>query len=205
MIAAAAPPPTAARPVYAPHCRYPTDAACSAPPARCDTRVLGSYSCVPQSNRPTQELAISSISVYASRAHAFVAVVPPCDHQDTGEACTGDTYQRRLWTRAELLMHLLINGTETMWVANGPRPGLCEKMPSEWLRGSTIRVFGGQVRARAARIAARKNTPTGRTASLPACARQACRLACGARPYRRRMTVDDVGGGARVLCAVIVL
>ena len=105
---------------------------------------IGSYACVPQAHRATQELAIASISEYASRAHAFVAVVPEVPHQDTGELCTGETYQGRLWTRAECLTHLLINGTDSMWIATGDRPRMVQKMPGEWLLGSTVRVFDGK-------------------------------------------------------------
>ena len=105
-----------------------------------------SYSCVPQAHRATQELAISSISVYSSRAHAFVAVCPEIRHTDTGEMCDAETYQGRLWVRAEILSHLLINGRDTMWVATGAKPSLCVRMPPEWVRGSTVRVFDGEVR-----------------------------------------------------------
>ena len=103
-----------------------------------------SYSCVPQLHRPTQELAIGSISVYSSRAHAFVAVVPSTQHVDNGDICDGDSYQQRLWTRAECLSHLLINGPSSMWVASDDSPRSVVPMPPEWLKGSVLKIFEGQ-------------------------------------------------------------
>ena len=99
---------------------------------------------MPQLHRPTQELAIASISVYSSRAHAFIAVVPPVRHADTGDTCDADTYQQRLWTRAECLTHLLVNSTDSMWVATRPEPSGCVKMPPEWLHGSVLCIFDGR-------------------------------------------------------------
>ena len=61
--------------------------------------------------------AIASISVYSSRAHAFIAVVPSVRHTETHELCDAHTYQMRLWTRAECLTHRLINGIGSMWIA----------------------------------------------------------------------------------------
>lgn len=108
-------------------------------------------------HRATQELAIKSISVYSSRAHAFVAVVPEVMHMDTGDACDGKTYQvrqtpravatpivtcltpgapspirkllwqMRLWTRAECLTHLMMNGTDSMWIISHAQPRHCIK------------------------------------------------------------------------------
>jgi hypothetical protein len=102
------------------------------------------YTCVPQRHRPTRELAISTLSVYASRAHAFVAVVPSVAHHDTGEQLNGGTYQTRLWTRAECLTHMLLNNNvSSMWLATGPDKGQCTLMPDSWLRGSVLRVFDG--------------------------------------------------------------
>ena len=101
------------------------------------------YSSVPQAHRPTMELAINSLAVYSSRAHAFVVVVPRTTHHDSGEIANDDTYRKRLWTRAECLTHLLVNGRESMWVATGPESNMCRKMPADWLRGSTLCIFSG--------------------------------------------------------------
>jgi hypothetical protein len=103
-----------------------------------------SYTCVPQMHRPTQELAIASISVYSSRAHAFIAVVPSVRHTETHELCDAHTYQMRLWTRAECLTHLLINGIGSMWIASGANPRAVVPMPAEWLKGSALRIFDGE-------------------------------------------------------------
>ena len=100
---------------------------------------VSSYTCVPQMHRPTQELAIASISVYSSRAHAFIACVPSVRHTDTTEMCDAASYQSRLWTRAECLTHLLINGTGSMWIASGATPRSVVPMPAEWLKGSAVR------------------------------------------------------------------
>jgi len=82
--------------------------------------------------------------VYSSRAHAFVAVVPEVTHKDTGDICDGKTYQMRLWTRAECLTHLMMNGIDSMWIVSHAQPQHCIKMPREWLRGSAVQVFGGK-------------------------------------------------------------
>jgi len=102
------------------------------------------YSCVPQLHRPTQELAILSISIYSSRAHAFVAVVPTTKHKETCEPCTAESYQYRLWTRAECFTHLLTNGPDSMWIATEPNPSRVIPMPREWLRGSALQIFQGE-------------------------------------------------------------
>ena len=59
------------------------------------------YSCIPQSNLSVQGLAIRSLAVYASSATYFVVVAPDTPHTGFGNMCDLDTYQRRMWCRAE--------------------------------------------------------------------------------------------------------
>jgi hypothetical protein len=103
------------------------------------------FTCVPQRTRATTELAISTLSVYASRAHAFVAVVPDVVHEETGKTLDGETYQTRLWCRAECFSHLLLNdAANTMWLATSGAKEDCVRMPSHWLRAAALRIFEGQ-------------------------------------------------------------
>ena len=61
---------------------------------------------------------------YASSAHAFVIVAPQVVTMD-GKELSVDTYNRRMWCRAENLAHSLRNGTSGMWVATGPHESQC--------------------------------------------------------------------------------
>jgi hypothetical protein len=79
---------------------------------------------IPQSSRGAQKLAINSLMGYASSAHAFVIVAPQVVTMD-GKELSVDTYNRRMWCRAENLAHSLRNGTSGMWVATGPHESQC--------------------------------------------------------------------------------
>lgn len=102
-----------------------------------------SYTSVPQLHRPTMELAIQSLAVYSSRAHSFIAIVPTVEHLNTHEPCNEESYKGRLWTRAECLSHLLVNGAQSMWVATAAQPAACSPMENDWLRGSALQIFDG--------------------------------------------------------------
>merc|ERR1719356_65614 len=75
------------------------------------------YCCIPQINASTQSLAIRSLAVYASSATYFVVVAPETPHADLNATCDLDTYQRRMWCRAEQVCHSMRNGTERMFLA----------------------------------------------------------------------------------------
>jgi len=93
-----------------------------------DVFVWVDYSCIPQSNASVQNLAIRSLAVYASSATYFVIVAPNTQHADLDHVCDLDTYQRRVWCRAEQVCHSMRNGTTGMFLAGG-NPGDLEFMP----------------------------------------------------------------------------
>eukprot|EP00957_Ditylum_brightwellii_P071266 5417418-Ditylum_brightwellii.AAC.1 len=70
-------------------------------PSLRDVFVWVDYSCIPQANASVQNLAIRSLAVYASSATYFVIVAPEVNHADEEHVCDLDTYQRRMWCRAE--------------------------------------------------------------------------------------------------------
>ena len=113
------------------------------------TYVWCDYVSIPQRSRNTQKLAIASLSMYASLAHAFVIVAPSVRHQDTGRECDVDTYNRRMWCRAENLCHSLRNGIHEMWLATGTDADQLSHLDEnpqvqEMMRGN-LRVMHGDV------------------------------------------------------------
>jgi hypothetical protein len=77
------------------------------------------YSCIPQANSSVQNLAIRSLAVYASSATYFVICAPETKHMDLDDVCDVETYQRRMWCRAEQVCHSMRNGRSGMYVASG--------------------------------------------------------------------------------------
>ena len=82
-----------------------------------DIFVWVDFSCIPQANPSTQNLAIRSLAAYASSATYFVIIAPETDHADLDDQCDLDTYQRRMWCRAEQVCHSMRNGTDGMYLA----------------------------------------------------------------------------------------
>jgi len=99
------------------------------------------FSCIPQANPSTQTLAIRSLATYASSASIFVIVAPSCGHADLDVPCDVDTYQRRMWCRAEQVCHSLRNGTDKMHLATDD--GLVP-IDAEWFH-SALHVFDGEL------------------------------------------------------------
>ena len=52
---------------------------------------------IPQRCRGMQRLAINSLSMYASVAHAFAIVAPAVRHANTGQILDAETYKKRMW------------------------------------------------------------------------------------------------------------
>lgn len=77
------------------------------------------YSCIPQANPSTQSLAMRSLAAYASSATYFIIVAPETNHSDLDHTCDINTYQNRMWCRAEQVCHSMRNGTEGMYIAEG--------------------------------------------------------------------------------------
>jgi len=82
-----------------------------------DVFIWVDYSSIPQANPSTQNLAIRSLAAYASSATYFVIIAPDTPHADLDDTCDLDTYQRRMWCRAEQVCHSMRNGTEGMYLA----------------------------------------------------------------------------------------
>merc|ERR1719433_895506 len=101
------------------------------------------FSSIPQRHRPTQALAINSLTVYASNVSAFVVVAPEVQHQQLCEICNKASYQERAWCRAEQLAHLLAVGSRNMYLAeDGELTPLSDI--DEWLTQS-VYVFQGNL------------------------------------------------------------
>ena len=84
-----------------------------------DIFVWVDFSCIPQANPSTQNLAIRSLAAYASSATYFIIIAPETKHADLDDTCDLGTYQRRMWCRAEQVCHSMRNGTEGMYLAAG--------------------------------------------------------------------------------------
>ena len=82
-----------------------------------DVFVWVDYSCIPQANASTQNLAIRSLAAYASSATFFIIIAPETAHDDLHDTCDINTYQKRMWCRAEQVCHSMRNGTEGMYLA----------------------------------------------------------------------------------------
>lgn len=100
------------------------------------------YSCIPQANPSTQNLAIRSLAAYASSATYFVIIAPDTPHADLDDTCNLNTYQLRMWCRAEQVCHSMRNGTEGMFVAVS-KEDLVPVKNSHFTE--SLRVFDGQL------------------------------------------------------------
>jgi len=112
-----------------------------------DVFVWVDYSSIPQANPSVQNLAIRSLAVYSSSATSFVVVAPDTPHADLDSVCDLDTYQRRMWCRAEQVCHSMRNGTDGMYLAvTNKETGLVEVTPvkPDFFRES-LHVFDGEL------------------------------------------------------------
>ena len=82
-----------------------------------DVFVWVDYSCIPQANPSTQNLAIRSLAAYASSATYFIIIAPDTKHADLDDTCDLGSYQRRMWCRAEQVCHSMRNGIDGMYLA----------------------------------------------------------------------------------------
>jgi len=107
-----------------------------------DTFVWVDYSCIPQANPSTQTLAVRSLAAYSSSATYFIIVSPTVTHGDLDdEICNLETYQTRMWCRAEQVCHTMRNGLDGMFVATGS--GL-EPVQPDFFKDSLL-VFEGEL------------------------------------------------------------
>ena len=108
-----------------------------------DVFVWVDYSCIPQANPSTQNLAIRSLAAYASSATYFVIIAPDAPHADLDDTCDLATYQRRMWCRAEQVCHSMRNGTDGMFLAvrkDEPISPIHDRFFSE-----SLQVFNGEL------------------------------------------------------------
>lgn len=108
-----------------------------------DVFVWVDYSCIPQANPSTQNLAIRSLAAYASSATYFIIIAPETPHADLDEPCDIDTYQKRMWCRAEQVCHSMRNGTEGMYIGVGGKAPL-EPVKNDFFVES-LHVFDGEL------------------------------------------------------------
>lgn len=109
-----------------------------------DVFVWVDFSCIPQANPSTQNLAIRSLAAYASSATYFVIVAPDCPHADLcDDRCNLGTYQRRMWCRAEQVCHSMRNGTENMFLATGMHSPLSPVLNDHFTE--SLQVFKGEL------------------------------------------------------------
>eukprot|EP00573_Skeletonema_grethae_P003344 CAMPEP_0201690996 /NCGR_PEP_ID=MMETSP0578-20130828/4272_1 /ASSEMBLY_ACC=CAM_ASM_000663 /TAXON_ID=267565 /ORGANISM="Skeletonema grethea, Strain CCMP 1804" /LENGTH=1068 /DNA_ID=CAMNT_0048176103 /DNA_START=182 /DNA_END=3388 /DNA_ORIENTATION=+ len=108
-----------------------------------DVFVWVDYSCIPQANPSTQNLAIRSLAAYASSATYFIIVAPDTKHADLDDKCDLTTYQLRMWCRAEQVCHSMRNGTEGMYLALGDGGDLVP-VETDFFQES-LHVFDGQL------------------------------------------------------------
>lgn len=107
-----------------------------------DVFIWVDYSCIPQANASTQNLAIRSLAAYASSATFFIITAPDTKHADLDDVCDLDTYQKRMWCRAEQVCHSMRNGTEGMYLADAN--GGITPVSSDFFNDS-LHVFDGEL------------------------------------------------------------
>lgn len=105
-----------------------------------DVYVWLDFFSIPQIIDSTKQSAIHSLPLYAAHASAFVIIAPAITHHDSGGICNADSYQRRLWCRAEQISHFAGSGTGNMYIHNGD---LFQQVSASWVRDSLF-VFEGE-------------------------------------------------------------
>ena len=117
-------------------------------------RVWLDYHSVPQANSSCKQLAIGSIFLYASESDAFCAVTPIAT-RPSGKSLDTQSYLKRLWCRAELLLFWLKNSQERLYLATDdgtltdgqPTPGKphIRVIPNALIeQGECLKVFEGE-------------------------------------------------------------
>ena len=69
------------------------------------TWVWVDYASIPQRCRGSQQIAINSLAMYTSVAHAFCIVAPSLTHEAHATPLDVHSYNRRLWCRVENFCH----------------------------------------------------------------------------------------------------
>eukprot|EP00929_Paragymnodinium_shiwhaense_P047503 TRINITY_DN24094_c0_g4_i1.p1 TRINITY_DN24094_c0_g4~~TRINITY_DN24094_c0_g4_i1.p1 ORF type:complete len:796 (-),score=64.64 TRINITY_DN24094_c0_g4_i1:174-2561(-) len=95
---------------------------------------------IPQATEDCKVLAIDSLFMYASLADALVVVCPPSYHQQTGECCGVEQYQKRTWCRVEQMAHFCSHGSASMYMT--PRPGELVQLGHDWIE-QAVYIFEG--------------------------------------------------------------
>ena len=101
------------------------------------------YSSIAQEHRGMQMLAVSSLPVYCSVAHAFVAVVPEAEHTNKKVTCDVASYNQRGWCRAEMLSKVCGSGVENMYLLDSVH-GQLRPVATESMANINLHVFEGE-------------------------------------------------------------
>lgn len=97
---------------------------------------------IPQRNDTMKRLAVTALHMYAKYANAFLIICPSSRHTSTGAAADLESYQSRVWTRAEMLSHAIGKGVSSMYVVR--EQGSLDRMNPAMLRTSAM-IFEGEM------------------------------------------------------------
>jgi hypothetical protein len=108
-----------------------------------DMYIWVDYCSISQEHRGMQMLAISSLPVYSSVAHAFVVIAPTTTHKHNEEVCDLCSYDSRGWCRVETLSKVCASGIDNMYVMDGVDSNLMPVTIDMFKENLSLRVFEG--------------------------------------------------------------
>ena len=104
------------------------------------------YHSVPQMSKQLQALATSTLPLFGSQSSIFVVIAPQAVHADTRALCDFETYQRRMWCRAEVFSFYCRRAVRDMYKAveaSGLDASVCLTRVKKAELNETIMVFEG--------------------------------------------------------------
>jgi len=108
-----------------------------------DMYIWVDYGSISQEHRGMQMLAISSLPVYSSVAHAFVVIAPTTSHKHNGDTCDLCSYDARGWCRVETLSKVCASGIDNMFLMDGVEAELQPVTMDMFQQSLSLRVFEG--------------------------------------------------------------
>jgi hypothetical protein len=108
-----------------------------------DMYIWVDYGSISQEHRGMQMLAISSLPVYSSNAHAFVIIAPTTTHRDNGDTCDLCSYDDRGWCRVETLAKVCASGIDNMYIMDEVDSDLQQVTMEMFKQSLSLRVFEG--------------------------------------------------------------
>jgi hypothetical protein len=109
-----------------------------------DMYIWVDFGSISQEHRGMQMLAISSLPVYSSVAHAFVVIAPTTTHKHHGEVCDLCSYDERGWCRVETLSKVCASGIDNMYVMDEVDSELTPVTMEMFQQKLSLRVFEGE-------------------------------------------------------------